>query len=264
MSTPDILKRIVEQKWQELALRQQAVSLDEMRARALAASPTRGFADALAARIARRKPAVIAEIKKASPSKGIIREDFEPGSIARSYEAAGATCLSVLTDETFFQGSDDYLQQARAATKLPVLRKDFTVDAYQVHEARSLGADCILLIAGILDDVALAELLACATSLGMDALVEVHDAAELERALTVSPTLLGINNRDLRTFKTSLETTFSLLSVVPSGTSVITESGINTHSDIQRMYDAGVFGFLVGEAFMRAPDPGAELFRLFG
>lgn len=264
MSTPDILKRIVDQKWQELALRRQAASLDAMRERANAAPPVRGFAAALQARMARRRTAVIAEIKKASPSKGVIREDFDPEAIARSYEQAGATCLSVLTDEQFFKGSDRYLEVAREATGLPVLRKDFTVDPYQVYEARALGADCILLIASILDDVALAELMACANALGMDALVEVHDGNELDRALAVSPTLVGINNRDLRTFKTSLETTFDLLPRVPRSASVVTESGINTPGDIQRMCDAGVFGFLVGEAFMRAPDPGAELSRLFG
>lgn len=263
MSTPDILKRIVEQKWRELALRRGAVSIEELKARTSDAPLTRGFVRALKAKIDLRQPAVIAEIKKASPSKGVIREDFDPEAIARSYEQAGATCLSVLTDEQFFQGADDYLIAARAVTGLPVLRKDFTVDLYQVFEARVLGADCILLIVSILDDEALSSLAACAKVLGMDVLVEVHNSDELKRAIAVSPSLVGINNRDLRTFTTSLETTFDLLAQVPDGTAIVTESGINTADDIARMYQNGVYGFLVGEAFMREPDPGKKLKQLF-
>ena len=261
---PDILKRIVERKWLELAERKKLVSVDELADRAGAAGAPRGFAAAMRRSIEKREPAVIAEIKKASPSKGVIREDFDPEAIARRYEQAGATCLSVLTDVDFFQGADAYLVAARQATALPVLRKDFVVDPYQVMEARAIGADCVLLIVGILDDARLRDLHDEATRLGMDVLVEVHDGAELQRALALSPALVGINNRDLRTFKTDLNTTFSLLEQVGDGACVITESGINTREDVTAMQARGVYGFLVGEAFMRAEDPGAELRALFG
>uniref|UniRef100_UPI0028C50F40 indole-3-glycerol phosphate synthase TrpC n=1 Tax=Tahibacter sp. TaxID=2056211 RepID=UPI0028C50F40 len=209
---------------------------------------------------------VIAEIKKASPSKGVIRADFDPAAIARSYEAGDAACLSVLTDVDFFQGCDDYLRQARAACALPVLRKDFTIDAYQVYEARVLGADCILLIVAALGDAALVELAALATDLGMDVLVEVHDAEEMQRALAVAaavPVLIGVNNRNLRTFEVSLQTTLDLRAWVPAGQLLVTESGIVAAGDVALMRDNGVHAFLVGEVFMRAPDPGTELLRLF-
>lgn len=261
--TPDILKRIVEQKWRELEARQKRVSPGDLEALASGVGAPRGFAAAMRRRISARQPAVIAEIKKASPSKGVIREDFVPREIAVSYERAGATCLSVLTDVKFFQGSDDYLAEARQVTALPVLRKDFIVDCYQVYEARAIGADCILLIVAILEDGTLRALHDCARELGMDVLVEVHDAAELDRAISLSPPLIGINNRDLRTFKTDLATTFGLLGKVPSGIQVVTESGINTRTDVAAMQEKGVYGFLVGEAFMRAANPGAELEKLF-
>jgi indole-3-glycerol phosphate synthase len=224
---------------------------------------TRDFEGALRAKIAKGHPAVIAEIKKASPSKGVIREDFIPADIAQSYAEHGAACLSVLTDRDFFQGSADYLKQARASCDLPVLRKDFIVDAYQVFEARVMGADCILLIAACLDDAQMAELEALAHSLGMAVLVEVHDSAELDRALKLKTRLLGINNRNLRTFEVSLNNTLDLLSRVPADRLLITESGIVTGADVTTMRDAGVHAFLVGEAFMRAPDPGVALAALF-
>jgi indole-3-glycerol phosphate synthase len=207
---------------------------------------------------------VIAEIKRASPSRGVLRADFRPADIAASYEAGGAACLSVLTDRDFFQGDDDCLRQARAACTLPVLRKDFVVDIYQVHESRLLGADCILLIVAALDDARLREFAALAAQLGLDVLVEVHDAAELERALALDLPLIGINNRDLRTFDTRLETTLDLLPAIPRDRVVVTESGIHTALDVRRLRTCGVNAFLVGEAFMRAPDPGAELRKLFG
>ena len=259
----DILHTILQRKREEVAARNAVLPLRELEARVADAPPVRGFATAVEAKIAAGLPAVIAEIKKASPSKGVIRADFDPVAIARSYAAGGAACLSVLTDADFFQGADRYLQQARAACALPVLRKDFVVDAYQVHEARVLGADCILLIVAALDDAHLAELGSLAMDLGMDVLVEVHDVDELERALQVPAKLLGINNRNLRTFEVSLETTLGLRDAVPRDRILVTESGIVAPADVARMRTAGVEAFLVGEAFMRDPEPGAALQRLF-
>jgi indole-3-glycerol phosphate synthase len=260
----DILQRILARKAGEVAERAQRVPLAEMRARALDAPPVRPFAAALRARVAAGEAAVIAEVKKASPSKGVIRADFDPAAIARSYEAGGAACLSVLTDIDFFQGHDDYLKEARNACSLPVLRKDFVVHPYQVHEARALGADCVLLIVAALGDAPLMNLADLALSLGMDVLVEVHDLDELERALPVPAPLLGINNRSLRTFEVSLDTTLELRIAVPTDRVLVTESGIHTREDVALMRGHGVQAFLVGEAFMRAADPGAELARLFG
>lgn len=262
--TPDILLRILARKREEIAERKARRSIAELRDRAASADPPRGFVRAIESRIENGQPAVIAEIKKASPSRGVLREDFRPAEIARSYAAHGASCLSVLTDRDFFQGADEFLQQARSACNLPVLRKDFTIDPYQIVEARSLGADCILLIVAALDDTQLAELTAVARDNGIDVLVEVHDAAELERALVLDLPLIGINNRDLRTFETTLETTLALLPMIPPERRVITESGILAADDVEMMRQHGVHGFLVGEAFMKAPDPGVELHRLFG
>ena len=265
MST-DILERIVAVKREEVAAAMRRRSLQSMRAEAEDAcggQDTRGFERALRARIAEGRAAVIAEVKKASPSKGVLRADFDPPAIAASYERGGAACLSVLTDESFFQGSLDYLRAARAACALPVLRKDFVVDAYQVWEARAYGADCILLIVASLDDARLAEFEAIARSLSMDVLVEVHDRAELERALKLASPLIGINNRNLRSFEVSLDTTIGLLGSMPPERLVVTESGILSTGDVKRMRAAGVDAFLVGEAFMRAPDPGEALAALF-
>jgi indole-3-glycerol phosphate synthase len=259
----DILQRILARKAEEVAARSAARPLAEMRAQAADMPPARGFAAAIEARIAAGDPAVIAEIKKASPSRGVIRPDFDPVAIARSYEAGGAACLSVLTDVDFFQGADAYLQQARAACALPVLRKDFTIDPYQVHEARALGADCILLIVAALSDAQLAELCGTAMAIGLDVLVEVHDIDELERAIQVPAPLLGINNRSLRTFEVSLDTTLSLRDAVPRDRRLVTESGLHTAADVARMRAAGIDAFLVGEAFMREPDPGQALRRMF-
>ncbi len=264
MSTPDILKRILRRKAEEIAERAARVPLGEMRERAEHAAAPRGFLAALEARVEKGTPAVIAEIKKASPSRGVIRADFAPEAIARSYAGAGAACLSVLTDVDFFQGADAYLEAARAACSLPVLRKDFTIDPYQVYEARALGADCILLIVAALDEERLAELAALAAGLDMDVLVEVHDGGELERALELPVPMIGINNRDLHSFDTRLDTTLELLPRVPEDRLVVTESGIHTSADVARLWEYGVGAFLVGEAFMRAPDPGAELAALFG
>lgn len=261
--TPDILRKIVARKVEEVAERSARVPRPMIAAAAAQADPPRGFVSALWARTAAGRPAVIAEAKKASPSKGVLRPDFDPAAIARSYERAGAACLSVLTDADFFQGSDTYLQQARAACALPVLRKDFVIDPYQVWEARSLGADCILLIAACLDDDRLAELNALARDLGMDALIEVHDGEELERALRVDNPMVGINNRDLRSFEVSLDTTLGLLGRIPGDRLVVTESGILGPDDVALMRRHGVHAFLVGEAFMRAPDPGERLAELF-
>lgn len=259
----DILTTILARKADEIAERSARVSLADLRARAADAPPTRGFADALNAMIAQGDPAVIAEVKKASPSKGVIRPDFRPADIAVSYEFGGAACLSVLTDVDFFQGADDYLRQARDACTLPVLRKDFTVDPYQVYEARALGADCILLIVAALDDGQLVDLSGLAMQLGMDVLVEVHDIDELERALQVPVPLVGINNRNLRTFEVSLDTTLAMKGAVPKDRLLVTESGIVVPEDVATMRDAGVNAFLVGETFMRAEEPGEALRQLF-
>ena len=261
--TPTILRRILARKAEEIAERQRRVSPAELRDRAADVPPARGFYRALAGRIAAGRPAVIAEIKKASPSKGVIRPDFDPVAIARSYEDGGATCLSVLTDVDFFQGADDYLVQARAATALPVLRKDFTIDPYQVCESRVLGADCVLLIVAALAPAQLAELHQLALEIGLDVLVEVHNARELDAALALDNPMVGINNRDLHSFHTTLETTYSLLPRIGDRRLVITESGIQRVDDVLAMRGHGVHAFLVGEAFMRAADPGAQLRALF-
>jgi len=261
--TPDVLQKILATKVAEVAARSQALPLRELSARCADLAPTRGFAEVMEARVAAKLPAVIAEVKKASPSKGVIREDFRPADIAASYQAGGATCLSVLTDEQYFQGHDDYLKAAREACELPVLRKDFCVDTWQVYESRWIGADCILLIVAALGDAAIHELATLAIELGLDVLVEVHDDQELARALDLRLPLLGINNRNLRNFDTRLETTLDLLSTVPDNRTVITESGIHVSADVTRMRNAGVHGFLVGEAFMRAEDPGLKLAELF-
>ena len=263
MGDSDILARIMTTKAEEVIAAQVERPIETIQREARAASPPRGFAAALRTRVAHGKPAVVAEIKRASPSKGLLRADFDPAAIARSYERAGATCLSVLTDRPFFQGAAEYLVQARAACALPVLRKEFIIDEYQVLESRALGADAVLLIVAALDDARLAALEACATGLGMDVLVEVHDAAELERALRLSTPLIGINNRNLRTFNVSLHTTLELLPRIPPGRLVVTESGIVAQRDVAQMRRHGVHAFLVGEAFMRAPDPGAALRALF-
>ncbi len=259
----DILNQIIEVKRQEIAAAQNRKPLPAMRADAESRVLTRDFVGAMRAKIEAGKPAVIAEIKKASPSKGVIRENFIPADIAQTYAEFGAACLSVLTDQQFFQGSVDYLKQARASCDLPVLRKDFIVDAYQVYESRVMGADCILLIAACLDDVQMAELENVARSLDMAVLVEVHDAAELQRALKLKTPLVGINNRNLRSFEVSLDTTLGMLGDVPADRLLVTESGIVNREDVQRMRDAKVNAFLVGEAFMRAEDPGVALKALF-
>ncbi len=259
----DILKRIVAVKHEEIAEARRLRDAASMRREALAQPPARDFVGALRAKLGAGQPAVIAEIKKASPSKGVIREHFVPAEIAASYARHGAACLSVLTDRQFFQGGPEYLQQARSACSLPALRKDFMVDAYQVDEARAWGADCILLIAACLDDAQMADLEAQALALGMAVLVEVHDGDELERALRLKTPLLGINNRNLRTFEVTLDTTLGLLARVPTERLLVTESGILGPADVQRMRAAGVHAFLVGEAFMRAEDPGAALADLF-
>jgi len=261
---PDILKRILDRKREEIAARQAERSSEDLRRQIADLPRTRGFSAAIERKIAAGQAAVIAEIKKASPSKGLLRADFQPAQIARSYEVAGAACLSVLTDVDFFQGSDEYLRAARAACSLPVLRKDFTIDPYQIYESRVLGADCILLIVAALSDTQLNELNGLATEVGLDVLVEVHDGRELERALQLEVPLVGINNRDLRTFETRLETTQELLPRIPAGRVVVTESGIHARTDVQRLRSLGVNAFLVGEAFMKASDPGACLAELFG
>lgn len=261
--TPDILKRILQRKAEEIVQRSSQLSLRALSQRVEEAPAPRGFLAALEQAIAVGRAAVIAELKRASPSKGLLRECFVPADIARSYAAHGATCLSVLTDAGFFQGSESYLKEARAACTLPVLRKDFIIDPYQVYESRVLGADCILLIVAALGDALLDELAGLALHLGMDVLVEVHDAVELERALALKLPLLGINNRDLRSFTTRLETTLDLLPTVPEDCLVVTESGIHTTADVRLMRRRGVHAFLVGEACMRAPEPGQKLAELF-
>jgi len=264
VSVPTVLQKILARKAEEVAERRARVTFAEVEQLARAADAPRSFANALLERAKRREPAVIAEVKKASPSKGILRENFDPADIARSYEEGGAACLSVLTDIDFFLGSDAYLKEARGACKLPVIRKDFMIDPYQVVEARAIGADCILLIVSALDDVRMAELASVAKDVGLDVLVEVHDAVELERALkTLDTPLVGINNRNLHTFEVSLETTLDLLPEIPRERMVITESGILNRADVELMEVSDVFGFLVGEAFMRAEEPGTELKRLF-
>jgi len=259
----DILQRIVAVKREEVAAAQRLCDAVAMRRAAQAQPPARDFVGALRCKLGAGQPAVIAEIKKASPSKGVIREHFVPAQIAASYAQHGAACLSVLTDRDFFQGDAAYLQQARAACSLPVLRKDFMIDAYQVDEARAWGADCILLIAACLDDAQMADLEAQALGLGMAVLVEVHDADELERVLRLKTPLLGINNRNLKTFEVTLDTTLKLLPRIPADRLLVTESGILGGADVQRMRAAGVHAFLVGEVFMRAEDPGAALADLF-
>ena len=258
----DILNKILAVKFQEVAAERLLRSESTLLTQAKARKDVRGFAQAIETKIAAGGPGVIAEIKKASPSKGILRENFQPAEIAQSYAQYGAACLSVLTDVQFFQGADDYLVQARAACKLPVLRKDFMVDPYQIIAARAMGADCVLLIVSALTQHQLNEFEACAFELGMDVLVEVHDAKELDMALQMKTSLLGINNRNLRTFETSLQNTIDLLPRIPAGKRVITESGILRPEDVQQMRQHDVHAFLVGEAFMRAADPGEELARL--
>ncbi|HST44416.1 MAG TPA: indole-3-glycerol phosphate synthase TrpC [Luteimonas sp.] len=266
-ATPDVLRRILQRKAEEVAARAARWPLRELAARAADGGPVRGFAAAIEAAVAAGRSAVIAEIKKASPSKGVIRADFDPVAIARSYQAGGAACLSVLTDIDFFQGHDDNLRLARGACALPVLRKDFLVNAYQVLESRVLGADCVLLIVAALDDARLSAFAGQALELGMDVLVEVHDGAELARALACLPAdprvLLGINNRSLRTFEVSLDTTLSLMDAVPRGRRVVSESGITRVADVRALRAAHVHAFLVGEALMRAGDPGQALQALF-
>ena len=259
----DILDTILARKAEEIQQRSRVRPLEDLRARALQQPPTRGFADAIRRRHAAGEAAVIAEVKKASPSKGLIRKDFDPAQIARSYEAGGAACLSVLTDVDFFQGSNLYLGEARAACSLPVLRKDFTIDPYQVYEARVIGADAILLIVAALEDGPLVEMANLAMELGMDVLVEVHDIDELERALQTDCELIGVNNRNLRTFEVSLDTTLALKDAVPRDRTLVTESGIATQADVAKMREAGVQTFLVGESFMREAEPGVALQRLF-
>ncbi len=261
--TPDILKQIVKRKKEEIKATSQEKPLRLLSNIAANNSPPRGFVKVIDARIQLEQPAVIAEIKKASPSKGILRANFNPVVIAKSYEENGAACLSVLTDRDFFQGKNQYLQQVREVCQLPLLRKDFIIDAYQVYEARAIGADCILLIVAILEDSQLHELSALATHLGMDVLIEVHNREELERALPLNMRLIGINNRNLRTFKTDLATTLELLPYIPKKHIVISESGIHTPKEVTLLYNAGINTFLVGEAFMKANEPGEALFNLF-
>lgn len=270
----DILHRILDRKREEIAERSRKVSLDDLAARIADLEDTRGFVAAIDARLHDGKPAVIAEIKKASPSKGLIRADFDPAAIARSYERGGAACLSVLTDADFFQGHEDYVRQAREACSLPILRKDFIIDEYQVYEARVIGADCILLIVAafadksgddvIYDENSLTELSMLAAELDLDVLVEVHNEDELEVALSLPAPLIGVNNRNLRTFETSLGTSLKLKDRVGPDTAIVAESGIHTQEDVRKLREAGIHTFLVGEAFMRASDPGAELQKLFG
>lgn len=263
LDATNILERILARKREEVAERKLAVSLSELQARCQEQEPCRGFAAAVSYQIRHKRPAVIAEIKKASPSKGIIRKNFDPAAIAASYAEHGATCLSVLTDQDFFQGHDNFLQEARDACVLPVIRKDFMIDPYQIIESRALGADCVLLIVAALSPAQLQELFATAKEAGLDVLLEVHNSAELTQALALKPDLIGVNNRDLHTFKTSLNVTYRLLDEIPEDVSVITESGILARTDVEEMLSHGVYGFLVGESFMRATDPGQKLQELF-
>lgn len=262
--TPDILKKILKRKFEEIQQRAEQTGLQALSQQVEQASPVRGFIRAIEQKIAAGQPGVIAEIKKASPSKGVLREHFEPAEIARSYAKHGAACLSVLTDEDFFQGSTEYLIQARNACELPVIRKDFIIDPYQVYEARVMGADCILLIVSALGDAMLNELLGLAHHLEMDVLMEVHDRDEMERALATNAKLIGINNRNLRTFELSLDTTLDMLEMVPEDRLLVTESGILAPDDVQLLREHDVHAFLVGEAFMRAEEPGEKLAELFG
>ena len=264
MSDGDILQRILAVKAAEVRLGSEERPLKSLRAQVAGAPEPRDFLGALKAAAAQARPAVIAEIKKASPSQGVLREAFDPAAIARSYAAAGASCLSILTDRQFFQGDAEYLKQGRAACALPVLRKDFIIDPWQVYESRLMGADCILLIVKALGDAQLRELAALASDLGMDTLLEVHDGEELERALALKPPFVGINNRDLKSFHTDVAVTLELLPRIPKDCLVVTESGIKSRDDVAHMRGHGVQGFLVGEAFMRAPDPGVKLAELFG
>jgi indole-3-glycerol phosphate synthase len=264
MSVPTVLEKILARKAEEIAERRARVSVSDLQSLIAMADAPRGFANALIEQAKRKQPAVIAEIKKASPSKGVIREHFQPAEIAKSYEGGGATCLSVLTDIDFFQGADAYLKEARSACRLPVIRKDFMIDPYQIIESRALGADCILLIVSALDDVLMAELASVAKDVGLDVLVEVHDGDELERALkTLDTPLIGVNNRNLHTFEVSLENTLDLLPRIPRDRLVVTESGILNRADVELMEISDVYAFLVGETFMRAEHPGLELQRLF-
>jgi len=261
--TPDILKKIIHRKQEEISTRKQIIAESSLIDKTQEASSVRGFVNSMRQKIAAGEPAVIAEIKKASPSKGVIREDFKPAEIAKSYQQGGASCLSVLTDIDFFQGSDEYLRQARAACDLPVIRKDFIIDTYQIYEARAMESDCILLIVAVLTDEQMSTLYSLARDLGMDVLIEVHDEEELQRSLPLGADLVGINNRNLRTFETSLNTTIDLLSQIPKNRIVVTESGIHSVDNIKLMRDHQVNAFLVGEAFMRADEPGTELKKLF-
>ncbi|MCK0105925.1 indole-3-glycerol phosphate synthase TrpC [Marinobacter sp. S0848L] len=261
--TPTILRKIVDRKWQEVDERKPKASIADLKAMAGDQPPARGFAHALRSRIEQQQAAVIAEIKKASPSKGILRDPFEPEAIAESYEKGGAACLSVLTDQDFFQGHEDYLKAARAACSLPVIRKDFMVAPYQVYESRAIGADCILLIAACLTKDQMQELEGIAHEIGLDVLVEVHNGEEMDDALTLSTPLVGINNRNLHNFEVSLDTTFDLYQRIGSDRLAITESGIMTRADVQAMTERGIYGFLIGESFMRAPEPGEKLQELF-
>ncbi len=262
-NTPDILKQILAKKAEEVTRRKTSMTIANLEEIASSVESPRGFYQALFAKVSTKKPAIIAEIKKASPSQGVIRENFQPVLIGQDYAMNGATCLSVLTDKDFFQGSEAYLQMVRERCPLPVLRKDFMIDTYQIYEARALGADCILLIAAALEDGLMHELSDVATKLGMDVLVEVHDATELQRALTLNTRLIGINNRNLRTFTTSLQTTLDLKASVPSDRLIITESGIHSPDDVQLMLNNDIYSFLVGEAFMRADSPGQKMRDLF-
>ncbi len=261
--TPDILNRILQRKREEIVERQALVSLDDIMEDAQNAAEVRPFFAHVSQAIESGKPAVIAEIKKASPSKGVIRKDFDPGKLASSYESGGATCLSVLTDMDFFQGNNDYIQQAKEACKLPILRKDFIIDPYQVYEAKVIGADCILLIVAALEDTQMRELVHIAENLELDILVEVHNREELERAHVLRTPMIGINNRDLHTFETSLDTTIGLLHDVFPDRTIVTESGIHTIDDVKLMRKNGVNAFLVGEAFMSADEPGEKLKEIF-